>query len=152
MLRSCTFRTGNLGILVSCVGLMSANNMHWFSFLGDFHHAGFWKFEESLHCLSRTWVCGYNWKLLKSLKHLYIRWIRHEHSTSLEGGRMSDRLAHLEDKKLLVVIQNTLFPCTRVVGIEAILKLELEALRFQVDRSNRAIAHQIVQSVHIKFN
>ena len=65
---------------------------------------------------------------------------------------MSDLLAHLEDKKLLVVIQNALFPCTRVVGIEAILKLELEALRFQVDRSNRAIAHQIVQSVHIKFN
>ena len=47
-----------------------------------------------------------------------------QHGTSLEGGRMSLQLAHLEGKKLLVVIQNTLLSCTRVVGIEAILKLE----------------------------
>ena len=47
-----------------------------------------------------------------------------QHGTSLEGGRMLLQLAHLEGKKLLVVIQNTLLSCTRVVGIEAVLKLE----------------------------
>ena len=76
--------------------------------------------------LSRTWMYGHNWKLWNPWRiFTFVESdMSKQHGTSLEGGRMLLQLTHLEGKKLLVVIQNTLLSCTRVVGIEAVLKLE----------------------------
>ena len=65
----------------------------------------------------------------------------------LMGGRISPQLAHLEGKKACCYSKHVVALRSSCWG------LKLEALRFE-DRTNKANqrAHQIVQSVHIKFD
>ena len=144
------FRTENLDILVSSVGCerRACIALFFSAFMGRFrYHAGAWKLKQSLRW---TWETPHVrflesvWTHMEGLKQLEESWIRR--SMSFEGGRLSPHIADLEGKRLLDDIQNTSLPCAR--------DLEAWSLRFEdcIKNLKKAMAHQIVQSVHIKFD
>ena len=158
MLWSCAFRTENLAILVLCVGLLSANDIDSFSF-----HK-FFDITQVLGCLENPYMVESN---MSSIVYVWISWgyvgsigcfgnlknlytfVESDMSNPVRLLRvgayhLSQLILTVND--FFVVIQNTLLPCARVVG-----SLKLEAWDLKIV-STKAMAHHIVQSVHMKFD
>ena len=137
MLRSCTLSQSWSEVLDCC---LRTTRMHRSVYSFSFHG----KFSISHRFLEAWSILTLVMANMSSTTHVWISWgyvctiggfeesllvdsDKNSSIMSLESGRISAQLAHLEGKRLLVDIQSTLLPCARDVeawGLKIVANLE----------------------------